>query len=164
MKHGCLIVSCSRIQLALPIESVVEVARMVAPCAKLLRAPRYVIGVVDFHGQLVPLVDLPARLGLCPPRTPADLFAGHIVFLELPSGLWGMAVDGVQDLSREPMTPLSQAPRHLQGLIQGALRLADGERALVLHPSQILSVVIRARISAELLALSKPTQPQGGPA
>lgn len=164
MKHGCLIVSCAHSQLALPVESVVEVARMVAPCAKLLRAPRYVMGIVDFHGQLVPLVDLPARLGLCAPRTPTAMSSGHIVFLELPSGLWGMAVDGVQDLSREPVTALSLEPKHLSGLLLGSLRLADGERALVLNPSQILSVVMRARIGAELLALSKPSQPEGGTA
>ncbi len=164
MKHGCLIVSCAHSQLALPVESVVEVARMVAPCAKLLRAPRYVMGIVDFHGQLLPLIDLPARLGLCAPRTPEAMHSGHIVFLELPSGLWGMAVDGVQDLSREPVTPLAMEPRHLNGLLLGSLRLPSGERALVLQPSQILSVVMRARISAELLSLSTPSQPDGGPA
>ena len=30
--------------------------------APLLRAPRYCLGAIDYHGQLVPLLDLAARL------------------------------------------------------------------------------------------------------
>ncbi len=164
MKHGCLILSCASMQLALPLESILEVSRMVAPCAKLLRAPRYVLGVVDFHGQLVPLIDLPARLGLCAPRSPEALIAGHIAFIELPSGLWGMAVDGVHDLINEQMEPLTIEPRHLVGLVLGSLRVSATERALVLNPSQLLSVVARARIGAELSELAKLPERAGEPA
>ena len=101
MKHGCLILSCGSVQLALPVECIVEVSRMVAPCARLLRVPGYVLGVVDFHGELVPLLDLPARLGLTVPRTPEAT-----------------------------------------------------ERALVLNPMQLISVVTRARIGDELAELA----------
>ena len=102
---------------------------MVVPCARLLRVPGYVLGVVDFHGELVPLLDLPARLGLTAPRTPEALILGHIVFTELPSGLWGLAVDGVYDLGELPI-------------------------ALVLNPIQLISVVTRARIGDELAELA----------
>lgn len=134
---------------------------MVAPCTKLLRVPGYVLGVVDFHGQLVPLIDLPARLGLCGPRSPESLFAGHIAFVELPSGLWGMAVDGVHDLINEPMEPLFVEPRHLVGMVLGSLRVSPTERALVLNPSQLLSVVARTRIADELLDLVRQSAPTG---
>lgn len=164
MKHGCLILSCASTQLALPVESIVEVSRMVAPCAPMLRAPRYVLGVVDFHGQLVPLIDLPARLGLCAPRTPSALISGHIAFVELPSGLWGLAVDGVHDLVNEPVEPLTTIPSHLIGLLVGSLRISETERALVLQPSQLLSVVARTRIRAELTELMKRSDVAGGQA
>lgn len=154
MKHGCLILSCGSVQLALPVEYIVEVSRMVAPCARLLRVPGYVLGVVDFHGDLVPLIDLPARLGLTAPRTPEALILGHIVFTELPSGLWGLAVDGVYDLSELPVEPLPVEPRHLVGLLLGALRVSATERALVLNPVQLISVVTRARIRDELAELA----------
>ena len=67
------------------------------------------------------------------------------MFTELPSGLWGLAVDGVYDLSELPVEPLPVEPRHLVGLLLGALKVSATERALVLNPIQLISVVTRAR-------------------
>ncbi len=150
MKHGTLILRCAQALLALPVQHIVEVSRMVAPCAQLLRVPKYVLGVADFHGSLVPVLDLAARLGLCAPRDVMDLVNGHIVFIELPSGLWGLAVDNVQDLIDLPIEPLTVEPRHLVGLLLGSIRISDKERALVLNPVQLLSVVVRTKITHEL--------------
>ena len=76
-----LIVRCAEVWLALPIGDVLEVVRMVAPASVLPRVPRYCIGAVDYHGQLVPMIDLAARLGLCAPRHPADLIDARMVLL-----------------------------------------------------------------------------------
>jgi chemotaxis signal transduction protein len=76
-----LIVRCADLWLALPIGDVLEVVRMVAPASPLPRVPRYCIGAIDYHGQLVPMIDLAARLGLCAPRRPADLIDARIVIL-----------------------------------------------------------------------------------
>lgn len=54
---------------------------MVAPASPLPRVPRYCIGAIDYHGQLVPMIDLAARLGLCPPRRPTELLDARIVIL-----------------------------------------------------------------------------------
>jgi len=67
-----LIVRCAEVWLALPIGDVLEVVRMVAPASALPRVPRYCIGAADYHGQLVPMIDLAARLGLCAPRRPSE--------------------------------------------------------------------------------------------
>ncbi|HMY58555.1 MAG TPA: chemotaxis protein CheW [Pseudomonadota bacterium] len=153
MKHGTLIISCAQALLALPVQHIVEVSRMVAPCARLLRVPKFVLGIVDFHGQLVPVLDLPARLGLCPARSVLDLALGHIVFIELPGGIWGLAVDNVQDLIELPTEPIAFEPRHLAGLLLGSIKLPSHERALVLNPVKLLSVVTRAKVASELREL-----------
>lgn len=153
MKHGALIISCADALLALPVQHIVEVSRMVAPCAQLLRVPKFVLGVVDFHGQLVPVIDLPARLGLCAARTVRELAGGHIVFVELPSGMWGLAVDNVQDLLDLPVEPIAVEPRHLVGMLLGAIKLPGKDRALLLRPTQLVSMVTRAKIATELREL-----------
>ncbi|HNN93696.1 MAG TPA: chemotaxis protein CheW [Pseudomonadota bacterium] len=76
-----LIVRCADLWLALPIGDVLEVVRMVAPASPLPRVPRYCIGAIDYHGQLVPMIDLAARLGRCPPRRPSELIDARIVLL-----------------------------------------------------------------------------------
>ena len=62
------------------------------------------------------------------------------------------------------MEPLTIEPHHLVGLVLGSLRVSATERALVLNPSQLLSVVARARIGAELSELAKLSERAGGPA
>lgn len=76
-----LIVRCADLWLALPIGDVLEVVRMVAPASPLPRVPRYCIGAIDYHGQLVPMIDLAARLGRCPARRPSELIDARIVLL-----------------------------------------------------------------------------------
>ena len=53
-----------------------------------------------------------------------------------------------------PVEPLPVEPRHLVGLLLGALRVSATERALVLNPVQLISVVTRARIRDELAELA----------
>lgn len=49
--------------LALPLPVVVQVTR-VAAITPVPRAPAVVLGVLDFHGEIVPVMDIRARLGL----------------------------------------------------------------------------------------------------
>ena len=89
---------CAGVTLALPLSLVVEVVLVVAPAAPLLRAPRYCLGAMDYHGQLAPLIDLGARLGLSRPRTTLELAEGRIVILRARSGLVGYLTDEVLEL------------------------------------------------------------------
>ena len=57
-------------------------------------------------------------------------------------------------LEPPPVEPLPVEPRHLVGLLLGALKVSATERALVLNPIQLISVVTRARIRDELAELA----------
>lgn len=122
-----LIVRCAEVWLALPIGDVLEVVRMVAPASVLPRVPRYCIGAVDYHGQLVPMIDLAARLGLCAPRRPADLIDARMVILT--EQLQNIGLD-------EPGADLAESQP-----VDGAGGDADTDAAL-LAPLSMLALVV----------------------
>lgn len=74
---------------ALPAHHVAEVVRMAA-ITPLPEAPRWVEGVLNFRGRIVPVVDLRARLGI--PRREPDL-STPIVITTAESGLFGLIAD-----------------------------------------------------------------------
>ena len=57
-----------------------------APAAVLPRAPRYCMGAADYHGQLAPMIDLGARLGLCAPRSAVEMVEGRLIFVRAAAG------------------------------------------------------------------------------
>lgn len=88
---------------ALPLADVVEVHRAAA-VTPLPGAPETIRGVVDVRGQLLPLLDLGARLGLPVRRlTPADAFV-TVEIHDRPLLLLVDAVDGVEVLPRDRFT------------------------------------------------------------
>jgi chemotaxis signal transduction protein len=116
----------------LPLGDVVEVFRMVATSAKLPRAPRHCLGVVDCRGRLLPLFDLGARLGITPPRSEPQLVDGHIVLVEDRVGQVCFAVDELRELVDSAPESLSSADAALGRLVLGAVRCADGQLAPLL--------------------------------
>jgi purine-binding chemotaxis protein CheW len=140
---------------ALRLACVREVFRMVAMAARLPRAPRHCLGVVDCRGTLVPVFDLAGRLGLCAPRREKELCDGHVLTLEDSLGLVGYAVDEVRELSDEPPRALEGAGAAALGrLTLGAVRGRDGRLAPLLDETQLLTVLARQQLRAALAALS----------
>jgi purine-binding chemotaxis protein CheW len=152
---GSLIIRIGEQRLALPIDPVVEVCRMVAVAASLPRAPRDCLGVVDFHGQLVPLIDLGARLGLSPRRPVNALVDAHLVVLKDPLGAVAYAVDEVRELSELSAEPLPEGgARSLGKLALGMVRLGEGQVVPQLDPSTLLSVLSRHQLREALAEMS----------
>ncbi len=145
--------------LALPMEAVAEVFRMVAMAATLPRAPRHCLGVVDCRGKLVPVFDLAGRLGLRPPRTVEQLVDGHVLVVEDPCGPVGYAVDEVLELSEEPLEDLPAAGTPATGgLALAAVRTGERELAPVLAPASLLTVLARHQLRAALEALARANE------
>lgn len=146
MSEPCLILCCASRSYALPLQSVVEVTRMVAPALLLPRTPRYCLGVVNYHGQMVPILDLAARLGQRAPRSAVALVNGRLVFVRAASGLFALAVDEVPELSEKPVEPLTTAEPTLAGLLHGVVRWREQDAAPLLQASALLPVGAGARL------------------
>jgi purine-binding chemotaxis protein CheW len=152
---GSVLFRCADRLLALPISSVVEVFRMVSVVARLPRAPRHALGVVDCHGELVPLVDLGARLGLCAPRTEEALVDGHVIVVKDALGPVGYAVDEVRELTEAELEQVATEGRQALGaFVRGAVRPSEGGLAPLLEPAVLLTTRARHELRAALQRLS----------
>lgn len=148
MSAGHLIISCAGSWFALAIERVIEVVQMVAPMARLPRSPRYCIGAVDYHGKLVPLLDLSARLGLCSPRAVNELVDARIVLCEDRDGVLGYVVDDVSELTDRQPTAIANDSHRFGGLVTGVVHWQERSSALVLdlRPGVVLPLVAGERL------------------
>jgi chemotaxis signal transduction protein len=156
-----LIFTCEGAPFALPIDQVLEVVQMVALAARLPRAPRYCLGAIDYHGRLVPLIELGARLGLCAPHRVEALIESRVILVEdrpreinldgditVPQGVIGFVVEDVFELTDKPLAPLSADSHRFGGLVKGSVRWQEQRTALVLD---LRAGVLVPRVSGELL-------------
>jgi purine-binding chemotaxis protein CheW len=125
----------------LPADNVLQIVQMMA-IAHLPATPAVVVGIIDFHGKVIPIVDMRRRPDR--PEGPYSL-STPIVVSRLDGRTVGWVVDGISevvDLQAEGMEPPDQiftkvmTPRvqHLAGVA----RLAD-RLAFLLDPADLLS-------------------------
>jgi purine-binding chemotaxis protein CheW len=150
LSHASLVLRLGERLMALPLRSVQEVFRMVAPAAQLPRAPRTCLGLVDVRGQLVPIFDVGARLGLTPNRSLAQLVDAHVVLVRDPVGLVGHVVDEVRELVEAEPEPLEGGAATLGAMTQGAVRCSDGSVAPLVDAAGLLTLVARHMLRAAL--------------
>lgn len=109
---------------ALPASGVREVVRAALP-VRLPKAPPIVEGVLNVHGELVPLLDVRRRFGL-PPRSiePDD----HIIVATAGTRVVAFTVERALDLARIPVAEIHAAAEVAAGAehVAGIARLPDG--------------------------------------
>ena len=66
-----------------------------APATALPHSPRYMLGVINLRGVVLPIVDLSLRLGM----NPAEPSARHVIIVtQVRSKIVGLLVDAVSDI------------------------------------------------------------------
>lgn len=116
---------------AIPTEDVQEVV-LVAKLLDLPESDRWVLGVLDLGGHLVPVIDLAVRLGRSP-REPT--LTDSIVVCDVDGRLVGLLVDGIPDLSHLDSDRILPPPEELR------------------HAPYVLGVVREERASVLFLGL-----------
>ena len=109
---------------ALPLLAVERVLPMVA-VSPLPKAPSVALGVINFHGQVVPVLDIRNRFGL-PPRDYG--LTGHLLIARTHRRILALPVDevfGVKEVAAETVTPPGAVLPGL-GYVAGIVTLADG--------------------------------------
>ncbi len=107
------------------ISQVQEIIRMVE-ITHVPRAPRFMEGVINLRGQLIPIIDLRTRFGMSridPTKST------RIIVTEIGSKRVGMVVDSVSEVLNIPIENVEDAPEMIAGVgteyIQGVGKLND---------------------------------------
>ncbi len=127
------------------ISQVQEIIRMVE-ITHVPRAPRFMEGVINLRGQLIPIIDLRTRFGMA--RT-EHTKSTRIVVTEIGSKRVGMVVDSVSEVLNIPMEHVEDAPDMIASVgteyIQGVGKVND--RLIILLD---LTMVINGEEKAQL--------------
>lgn len=124
-------------EFGLPIDAVAEVARVPAQVTRVPRMPRFLEGLANLRGEVLPVVDLRRRFGM-----PAGGGAGQrMLVVRAGDHRAGLIVDAVHEVLRTSLAAI-QAPPELAGavgrLVNGVVS-ADGPMVLLLDPTELLT-------------------------
>jgi purine-binding chemotaxis protein CheW len=150
---GFLIVRLDATICGIAVDAVRTITRAVAVTA-LRGGPRGVEGIVDFHGQIIPVVDLRDRLGL-PARDedPVD----HFIVADTGARLCGFRVDealGVESIEAADVVEASAivtGSRPIAGIARapdGLVLLQDLAAMLSQSEEELLTAALSAHVSA----------------
>lgn len=134
------------IYFGIEIESVREVIRQ-PPLTRIPLAPADICGLMNLRGQVIPVVDLPCRLGLRATSCVLGDRTAYNTIVDANDDVVSFIVDDIGDVLQCPSDTFEPPPAHLnadiRSFLKGAYKLDRGF-LLVLNPTQILE--------------SKPTQ------
>lgn len=119
----------------------ISVVREVSPLQRVTRVPRtpkYMEGVTNLRGRVIPVVDLRRRLGL---PVAAATKSTRIAVAELEGGQVGMIVDAVQEVLRVPASSIEPPSQLLSKVdseyVQGVAKV-DGRLIILLDLARVL--------------------------
>jgi len=128
-------------EFALPIDAVDEVARVPGQITRLPKTPKFLEGVVNLRGMVLPVVDQRRRFDMPPSDGGA---ARRLVVVTSGAHRAGLIVDSVTEVLRCAPAAVQPAPDLMTGnalaLVGSVINLdASGRMLLLLDPSELLS-------------------------
>jgi purine-binding chemotaxis protein CheW len=146
-------------EFGLPISAVEEVARVPASIARVPKTPKFLEGVVNLRGEVLPVVDQRKRFNMPVSRNTA---AQRLVVVRTERHLAGLIVDSVSEVLRAEIGAIDQTP-DLAGetnkLVGAVINLeAQNRIVLLLDPAELLT-----RAERGLLDNFAKQKPDSGP-
>ena len=127
-------------EFGLPIDAVDEVVRMPDQIARLPKAPKFLEGVVNLRGAVVPVIDQRRRFGM-----PAgeETARRRLIVVRTGAHRAGLIVDSVSEVLRTSEDEIAPAPAltgETNPLVQGVVNLQPSDRMiLLLDASELLT-------------------------
>lgn len=136
----CLVFRLGEDEFGLPVEAVVEVARVPDQITRLPKTPKFLEGVVNLRGEVLPVIDQRRRFDM--PRA-EDLAGRRLIVIRTERHRAGVIVDGVSDVLRASVSAVEPAPAltdETSRLVRGVINLPSSNRMiLLLDPMELLT-------------------------
>ena len=127
-------------ELGLPVEAVVEVARAPDRVTRIPKAPKFLAGVINLRGAVIPVIDQRQRFNM-PPLEQGD--GRRLVVVQTGKHRAGLIVDSVSEVLRTATDAIKDAPdltEEIARLVRGVVNIeAEGRIILVLDPDELLT-------------------------
>ena len=136
-------------EFGLPVDAVDEVARVPDQITRIPKAPKFLEGVVNLRGSVLPVVDQRRRFDM--PAAPTD-GNRRLIVVRTERHRAGLIVDSVSEVLRTNAEAI-EPPPHLTGditrLVRGVVNLHDaGRLVLLLDPAELLTRSERGLLDA----------------
>lgn len=132
-------------EFGLPIDAVVEVARVPEQITRLPRSPKFLDGVVNLRGDILPVIDQRRRFEM-PASQNVD--GRRLIVVKTERHRAGLIVDSVSDVLRSSANAVEPAPEltdDASRLVRGVINLPSCSRiVLLLDPMELLTRTERA--------------------
>jgi len=127
-------------EFGLPIDVVVEVARVPEQITRLPKTPKFLEGVVNLRGEVLPVIDQRRRFDM-PPLETGD--GRRLIVVQTERHRAGLIVDSVLDVLRSSASAIEPAPEltdETSRLVRAVVNLAAANRmVLLLDPMELLT-------------------------
>jgi purine-binding chemotaxis protein CheW len=128
-------------EFGLPIDAVVEVAQVPVQITRVPKTPKFLEGVVNLRGEVLPVVDQRRRFDM--PKLDSNE-AQRLVVIKAERHRAGIIVDAVSDVLRTHRANVAPPPQltdeRTARLIEGVINLEeDGRIVLLLDPTELLT-------------------------
>lgn len=127
-------------ELGLPIDAVVEVARVPDQITRLPKTPEFLEGVINLRGDILPVIDQRRRFDMAPCPHSA---ARRLIVVKTARHRAGVIVDSVSEVLRSSASAVEPAPEltdAVSRLVRGVINLVSSNRiVLLLDPTELLT-------------------------
>jgi purine-binding chemotaxis protein CheW len=127
-------------EFGLPVDAVVEVTRVPYQITRLPKTPKFLEGVVNLRGDVLPVIDQRKRFDM-PPLENGE--GRRLIVVKTERHRAGVIVDGVSDVLRSSADAVEPAPElteETSRLVRGVINLSSSNRmVLLLDPMELLT-------------------------
>jgi purine-binding chemotaxis protein CheW len=136
-------------EFGLPIEAVDEIGEVPSQITRLPKTPKFLEGVVNLRGDVLPVVDQRRRFDMPASSQPERR---RLVVVHTERHRAGLIVDGVSEVLRVSANLIEAPPAltdQIARLVRGVINLEQSQRiVLVLDPGELLTAAERGRLDA----------------